>query len=458
MRRVVLIGWLAVSGCFYAPPVADCSVACTDTCPAGLSCIEGLCRKNAQVACACHTGVAEPCGITRGACRAGTRTCVAGAWSTCVGELAASPEICDGVDNDCDGFVDQSAPVVIFEGPTRDWRFLSLDAGYALLTTVVTDPDGGDELTTVYRLGSEFEPLKSTAVYAGPRAITEAAAINSTVYLAFSYDGGLELSALEDGQLRTLQGVEDAGVHKKVKLAVNGERLVAHWDRPGLISTRLARWSLDGKLTDVTDFAELDAGYQITDGYSPGLSSRGNYAVYTTTAPTDAGFSETNLRVLVDTRTLTLLRLQAPYYQYEPNDSHLVEMPSGALSSVYSYVYTPDSWSGIYSNPDMLQLDTADELTVEEVKSNALAWGNSDAVVDAQGRLSFVYMDNISRRLILARSVGLGRLAQLPVKQPQASSDGFGVPRLGEMTAAGFLPLAWNDQTRITARRVCPVR
>ena len=33
-----------------------------------------------------------------------------------------------------------------------------------------------------------------------------------------------------------------------------------------------------------------------------------------------------------------------------------------------------------------------------------------------------------------------------------------GVPRLGEVTAAGFLPLAWNDQTRITARRVCPVR
>jgi MYXO-CTERM domain-containing protein len=40
------------------------------------------------------------------ACGAGTETCVAGAWSGCTA-LAASPESCDGDDNDCDGEVDE---------------------------------------------------------------------------------------------------------------------------------------------------------------------------------------------------------------------------------------------------------------------------------------------------------------------------------------------------------------
>jgi len=40
------------------------------------------------------------------ACGAGTETCVAGAWSGCTAP-AASPETCDGDDNDCDGEVDE---------------------------------------------------------------------------------------------------------------------------------------------------------------------------------------------------------------------------------------------------------------------------------------------------------------------------------------------------------------
>ena len=115
------------------------------------------------------------------------------------------------------------------------------------------------------------------------------------------------------------------------------------------------------------------------------------------------------MRVLIDTATLRLLRINAPYYQYDINDSHLVELRNGALASVYTYVYPADSWSGVYMNPDMLTLATADEVTVEEVKTNALAWGGSDAVADAFDRVSFVYMDNVGRRLVLARSVGVGR-------------------------------------------------
>lgn len=56
-------------------------------------------------------GQVETCGITRGECRSGTRTCIcvggACAWSPCVGGVLPRPEVCDGRDNDCDGETDE---------------------------------------------------------------------------------------------------------------------------------------------------------------------------------------------------------------------------------------------------------------------------------------------------------------------------------------------------------------
>lgn len=37
----------------------------------------------------------------------GTQTCQAGAWGTCVSDCTPSPEVCDNKDNDCDGIVDE---------------------------------------------------------------------------------------------------------------------------------------------------------------------------------------------------------------------------------------------------------------------------------------------------------------------------------------------------------------
>ncbi|HJL29359.1 MAG TPA: MopE-related protein, partial [Polyangiaceae bacterium LLY-WYZ-15_(1-7)] len=50
-----------------------------------------------------------PCGETEGECAAGVRTCVAGSF-TCVGAVGPRTEICDGVDNDCDASTDEGDP------------------------------------------------------------------------------------------------------------------------------------------------------------------------------------------------------------------------------------------------------------------------------------------------------------------------------------------------------------
>ena len=51
-------------------------------------------------------GITRPCGSSIGECNPGTQTCSAGAWGTCVGSTPPVAETCDNLDNDCDGRTD----------------------------------------------------------------------------------------------------------------------------------------------------------------------------------------------------------------------------------------------------------------------------------------------------------------------------------------------------------------
>jgi len=76
------------------------------------------CDGNVDEGCSCTTGQTQDCGIDVGQCQEGTQTCTNGIWGSCAGEIGPSAEVCDGLDNDCDGTPDDgiSQPVSCGEG------------------------------------------------------------------------------------------------------------------------------------------------------------------------------------------------------------------------------------------------------------------------------------------------------------------------------------------------------
>jgi hypothetical protein len=120
------------------PTPADTTIPLTasiDGCPPGMHDLNGNPTDGCEYACsvtnggveACDgvdndcdgtvDGISEPCydagdggcdpdgSNCRGICSPGTQTCNNGSWSSCQGQTAGQPEQCNGLDDDCDGVV-----------------------------------------------------------------------------------------------------------------------------------------------------------------------------------------------------------------------------------------------------------------------------------------------------------------------------------------------------------------
>ncbi|MBX3248553.1 MAG: putative metal-binding motif-containing protein [Myxococcales bacterium] len=62
------------------------------------------------VGCACTHGAGRECGTNVGRCTRGTQTCAMGSWTECTG-IGSTDEVCNHVDDDCDGRIDEGVEV-----------------------------------------------------------------------------------------------------------------------------------------------------------------------------------------------------------------------------------------------------------------------------------------------------------------------------------------------------------
>jgi hypothetical protein len=73
--------------------------------------VDNDCDGTVDEGCACADGDTRPCGSDVGTCTMGVQLCVAGIWGACTGETPPTQEVCDGEDNDCDGQADEDLTV-----------------------------------------------------------------------------------------------------------------------------------------------------------------------------------------------------------------------------------------------------------------------------------------------------------------------------------------------------------
>jgi len=96
------------------PAAEDCKGTADKNCDGRIGCADPSCASEPSCQPACKSGETKPCyggpvgTLNKGICKAGVQNCVGGNWdNACTGQVLPAAEVCgDGVDNDCNAFVD----------------------------------------------------------------------------------------------------------------------------------------------------------------------------------------------------------------------------------------------------------------------------------------------------------------------------------------------------------------
>ena len=85
--------------------LASCPASPLETCDE----IDNNCDGTIDENCECINGETKECGTDIGECQKGTQTCIDGSLSSCERGINSVGEVCDdGLDNDCDGAIDEN--------------------------------------------------------------------------------------------------------------------------------------------------------------------------------------------------------------------------------------------------------------------------------------------------------------------------------------------------------------
>ncbi len=98
----------------YVANSTDCNDAANTVRPGAPEICNGLdddCDGTVDESCTCTPGSTRSCGLSVGVCTNGTQTCTGTGWTACTG-VAPSVETCNGADDDCDGFSDDVVPAL----------------------------------------------------------------------------------------------------------------------------------------------------------------------------------------------------------------------------------------------------------------------------------------------------------------------------------------------------------